>query len=212
MDAVLFDLDGTLLDSSEGVLDSFYSVVDKLELPHIPQKEVKKKIGSPVQNWFKEFFRLDNNEAQYATDLFREDTLINGAKKATVYSGVYDLFKILKKKQMKIAVATNKREDCAKALLDNFGLANYCDIIHGTDNKGKLKKVDIIEWCIKDLKIERENIVLVGDTIYDAQGAYSAGISFIGVTYGVGFKCKAEKERFPSIGMIDEILDIMELL
>ena len=58
----------------------------------------------------------------------------------------------------------------------------------------------------------RERIVLVGDTIHDAEGAYNAGINFIGVTYGIGFKCKAEREKFPSIGMVDEIIDIMKLL
>lgn len=212
MDAVLFDLDGTLLDSSEGVLDSFYSVVDKLELPYIPRGKVKKRIGSPVQNWFKEFFQFDDNKAQYAADLFREDTLINGSKKAMVYPGVYDLLALLKKRNIKIAVATNKREDCANALLNNFKIAEYCDIIHGADNIGKLKKNDIIELCIRDLEVKSERVVLVGDTVHDAQGAYSAGISFIGVTYGIGFKCKAEREQFPSIGMVDEIIDVIKLL
>ena len=212
MNAVLFDLDGTLLDSSEGVLDSFYSVVDKLKLPYIPRTEVKKKIGSPVQSWFKDFFQFDDNKAQYAADLFREDTLVNGSKKATVYSGVYDLLKILKKRKIKVAVATNKREDCAMALLNNFEIAEYCDIVHGADARGKLKKSDIVELCIRDLGIERERVVLVGDTVHDAEGAYSAGINFIGVTYGIGFKCKAEREKFPSIGMVDEIIDIMNLL
>lgn len=212
MDAVLFDLDGTLLDTSEGVLDSFYRVLDELNLPYIPREEVEKRIGSPVQDWFKDFFQFDDIKAQYAADLFREDTLLHGTTKAIVFPGVLDVLKELKRRKIKIAVATNKREDCAIALLRNFHLSTYFDIIHGADAQGKLKKVDVVKMCIEELETDRKKVVLVGDTIHDAQGAQCAGVGFIGVTYGIGFKNSAEVNMFPSIGIVDNIIDITSLL
>lgn len=212
MEAVLFDLDGTLMDTSEGVLESFYYVIDRLNYPVIPPNEVKFMIGTPVQEWFKKFYGTDNEMAQYATELFREHNFKYSTTKATVYTGVYELLEELVNRNIKIGVATYKREDCARLLLRNFGVLKYCDSFHGADNFNKLSKMDIINICLDELVVNRENIVFVGDTVLDAQGAFNAGIQFIGVTYGLGFKYLEEIEKYPHIGFVENIADIIKFL
>ncbi len=212
MEAVLFDLDGTLMDTSEGVLESFFYVIDRLNYPVVPQNEVKSMIGTPVQEWFKKFYGVDNEIAQYATELFREHNLKYSSTKATVYSGVYELLEELLNRNIKIGVATYKREDCAFLLLQNFGILKYCSSFHGADNYNKLSKMDIINICLDELVVNRENVVIVGDTAFDAQGAFNAGIQFIGVTYGLGFKNLEEIEKYPHIGFVDNIADVIKFL
>lgn len=212
MEAVLFDLDGTLMDTSEGVLESFFYVIDRLNYPVVPHNEVKSMIGMPVQEWFKKFYGVDNEIAQYATELFREHNLKYSSTKATIYSGVYELLEELVNRNIKIAVATYKREDCALLLLQKFGILKYCDSFHGADNNNKLSKMDIINICLDELVVNRKNIVFVGDTVFDAQGAFNAGIQFVGVTYGLGFKKLEEIERYPHIGFVDNIEDVIDFL
>lgn len=209
MEAVLFDLDGTLLDTSKGILDSFFYVIEKLGYPQVSQYEVKAMIGTPVQKWFEKLYGVSSDEAQYAAELLREHNLKYSKTNTIVYPGVYEVFEELVKKDIKIAVATYKREDCALSLLQYFGMSKYCNSIRGADNCNKLKKVDIINMCLEEMTVNRENTIFVGDTSLDAQSAFDAGIQFIGVTYGIGFNSSEEIKKYPHLGVVDNIKDII---
>lgn len=212
MEAVLFDLDGTLLDTSKGVIESFFFVTQKLGYPDVSIYDVKEMIGSPVQKWFIKFFGVSSELAQEAANLFREYYLIYATTKADLYPGVLELLDILSKKRISIAVATYKREDCAIAMLNHFGIAKYCSSIHGADNFDRLTKSDIIDICLNELNIERKKVVYVGDTMHDALGAQNAGINFIGVTYGMGFKQLERKNKYPCLGVVDNIIEVAKLI
>lgn len=212
MEAVLFDLDGTLMDTSEGVIDSFIYVTKKMGYPDVPVEDVRRMIGTPVQKWFIDFFHIDRIAAQKSTDLFREYYLQHATTKANVYPGVYDLLDNLSYRKIKIAVATNKREDCALAMLENFGIARYCTSIHGADRYNKLKKFDIIDICLNEMDVDRQQVVLVGDTEHDALGAQQAGIRFIGVTYGLGFKNSKDVGGYACLAIVDSIMEVADLV
>lgn len=212
IEAVLFDLDGTLLDTSKGVIESFFFVTKKLGYPDVPIYDIKEMIGSPVQKWFIKFFGVSPKLAQEATNLFREYYLVHATTKADIYPNVLELLEILSERKISVAVATYKREDCAIAMLNHFGIAKYCSSIHGADNFDKLKKLEIINICLNELNVERKKVVYVGDTIHDALGAQNAGINFIGVTYGIGFKQHERKNKYQSLGMVDNVIEIAKLI
>ena len=118
----------------------------------------------------------------------------------------------LKKNGIKIGVATYKREDYAIDILKYFGIAEYCNVIHGADNDNKLTKADIVEMCINEMNEEKMGVLLIGDTEHDAKGAQNSGIGFIGVTWGFGYKSLSHKIGFPCISIVENAEEILRYL
>lgn len=209
---VIFDLDGTLLDTTEGVLESVKYSAKELGYPELSDKELRTFIGPPVQLSFKKYYGCDDKRAQMAADLFRKHYKDASLFKAKPYDGIYELCEALKSQNIRMAVATYKREDYALALLCHFGFDRYCVSMHGADNNNILKKEDIVELCRKELGSVKDECVLVGDTEHDAAGASKAGIPFLAVTYGFGFKTERDVQSFPHIGVADSPVEIADFL
>ena len=210
--AVLFDLDGTLLDTSEGIMDSVRYTIARLGHEPLPVDTILKFVGPPIQNSLMTYVGLTLEEAQKGANIFRDYYKNNALFKASLYSGIKELLVELKNKGVKIGVATYKREDYAIDLLRYFGIANYCDVMHGADNENILTKADIVEMCISELKEDKSDVLLVGDTVHDAKGAQDSGIGFIAVTWGFGYKSLNSKIEFPYVAIVDNSLDIINYL
>ena len=185
--AVLLDLDGTLLDTSEGIISSVKYTIDAMGFEPLDNRLYEQFIGPPIQNSFQRIYHLDDSTRDQAASVFREHYSTVDLCKAKLYHGVLETLSELKIKGFKCAVATYKRFDYAKTLLDAFEISRYCDSIQGSDFEGKLTKADIIELCIKELRETKSAILMVGDSENDALGAKNAGVSFLPVTYGFGF-------------------------
>lgn len=185
--AVLFDLDGTLLDTSEGILSSVKYTLDVMEFEPIEEDYFETFIGPPIQHTLQKIYHLDDATRDKAAAVFREHYSTVDLCKAKMYDGVLETLTELKKNGIKIAVATYKREDYTKKLLDEFGISQYCDWIQGSDFAGKLTKTDIIELCLQNLNVEKRKVLMVGDTEHDLVGAQNAGVDFLAVTFGFGF-------------------------
>lgn len=124
-------------------------------------------------------------------DTFRESYAVRHLLEAVPYPGIYDLLSTLGARGVKPAIATYKREDYALRLLKHYHFDDYTDIIFGGDNEGILKKRDIILKCIESAGVkELKEVVMVGDTLHDSEGAREIGVDFIGVSYGFGFHGK----------------------
>lgn len=212
MKAVLFDLDGTLLDTSMGVIESAIFSAKELGYDELPRSIMMNFIGPPIQKSFIKYYRCTMDVAQKAANIFRSYYIDKATNNATVYPGVYEVMEELIRRKIKIAIASYKREDCAIKVLKNFKLDKFCSVIHGADNLNKLMKEDIINICLKELFADRKDVVFVGDTKHDAIGAFNAGISFIGVTYGMGFRTKSEVDEYVNIGSVDRIIDILNYI
>ena len=128
------------------------------------------------------------------------------------YEGIYELCEKLKNNDIRMAVATYKREDYALTLLRHFGFDRYCDPMHGADNNNKLTKQDIIKMCQKEMGADIHNSVLIGDTNNDAIGAEKANTPFIAVTYGFGLHSQEEIDRYPHIGVANSPLEIGDII
>ena len=185
---VVFDLDGTLLDTSEGIISAVNHTIKRNGLKELGEKELKSFIGPPIQNSFRKAYEMNDKEVQKLAEQFRERYKNQDLLKAKPYEGIYFLMDDLVDNGYKIAVATYKREDYALDILRHFGFDKYAIAMHGADNLNDLKKKDIIRMCIKEIGISRYNTVYIGDTKSDMDAAFEAGTEFIGVNYGFGFK------------------------
>lgn len=209
---IIFDLDGTLLDTSAGALKSIDFTIDILGLAPLSNEVKKSFIGPPIYDSLKNTYGMDDILAAKATAIFRDVYKNNFLYEAEIYKGMESVLSSLKNRGYKLAVATYKREDYAVMLIERFNLRRYFDCVKGADNEGILKKQDIVEMCMAYCGAEKERSVLIGDTHHDAEAAQNIGIDFIGVTYGFGFKDYKDVNRYKNKGSADKSLDILMIL
>jgi len=209
---VLFDLDGTLLDTTDGVLESAVHAAMSLGCEPLPRETMLRFVGPPIQESFMRYYGMDESGAQEAANRFRDYYKENALFKARPYPGLVETLKVLSGNGIAIGVATYKREDYAIQVLRHFGIAPYCRSMHGADNFNRLTKADIVEMCIGELGVDTNEVVLVGDTEHDAVGAANAGVDFIGVTFGFGFRTESDVGKYPNIGCVGSLEQIVELI
>lgn len=193
-DLVIFDVDGTLLDTREGIVSSVKYAARERGLPEMESGEIERIfIGPPIGRGFGNAYGLEGEELKSAVAAFRFRYTQHDLLRARPYDGIFGVCRFLKDSGVKIAVATYKTHDYAVTLLRHFGFGEYTDNIHGADPSGKLTKADIIEQCIAESGCgDRSKVLMVGDGINDAEGAKNARIDFLGVTYGYGFSSSEE--------------------
>lgn len=210
---VVFDVDGTLLDTSEGVKESVKYTIRKHGLKELDDVMLSTFIGPPIQDSFARVYGLSGDILQELATTFRNRYKDVDLLKAIPYDGIYDLMQKLLKADIKIAIATYKRQDYASAIMEHFGFDKYTDIIYGADHENKLKKRDIIEMALKDSGVtDYKEAVMVGDSDNDAIGAESIGVEFIGVTYGFGFKNANDVNKFKNIGVANTCQEVASLI
>ena len=184
---VVWDVDGTLLNTSDGIIASAKYAIDRFGL-EIPGDDVMKTyIGPPIQDSFARTLPVDEQMAKDMADVFRERYKSEDLFKAYPYDGVISLLRELQANGIKQAVATYKRQDYAKSIVEHFGMSCYMDAVCGSDFAGNLTKADIIGNAIAAVGIyDRKRIVMIGDTVNDSLGAAKMGVDFVGVSYGFG--------------------------
>lgn len=184
--AILFDLDGTLLDTAEGILSSVCHTTEAMGYAPLTEDVIRTFIGPPIFHSLKRIYHLDDAEAARATEVYREYYKTHDLFKARPYDGILTLLGRLRDQGFLIGVATLKREDYALTILEHFGITPCCDAICGSDYASKMTKADVVRRCLKKLGCSAEEAVLIGDTSSDGNGAREAGVDLIAVTYGFG--------------------------
>ena len=207
---IVFDLDGTLLDTSEGIMMATDRVTELYDLRPLALDEKKSFIGPPIQDSFERQYGLTKERAWEIATRWREVYKDEYLLYARPYDGIYELLEFCHKAGIKTGVATNKREDYTRTLLEHFKFTPLFDCIAGTDMEGKLKKADLIHVCMERTGVTGfRNCLMIGDTLNDKDAAEKAGVDFLGVTYGFGFN-DASTEETPLAHSCGEIIDFLQ--
>ena len=190
-DVVLFDLDGTLSQSHEGVKDSIIYALNKLGKP-IPEEieDTSRYIGPPLMDTLENMCKLSRKEAIKAADIYKEIYSAENKYKNKCYDGMIEVLELLKKEGVPVGVATTKYEPFAEEVLKVIGVYEYFDAVGGTTADGRIKeKAQVIPIAVDRMgKKMSDKIVLIGDSKFDTEGANELNIDFIGVLYGYGKK------------------------
>lgn len=183
--AVLFDLDGTLTDSGEGIINCATLALEHFGLPVPSREEMRVFVGPPLHETFVKF-GVPEDKAEDAVAVFRSRYVPIGIFENRPYDGIRDLLQNLQEKGHKLYIATSKPEPMAIRVLEHFDLAKYFTIICGaTLSSDRVTKEDVIAYLLKKSG-EKDNMIMVGDTRFDVIGAKHHGIPCIGVGWGYG--------------------------
>ena len=184
----IFDLDGTLVDTSRGIVNCYQHIIREFGLIELSDNEIKKFIGQNLLKSIMVNFNVGEGIAQKAALSYRTRYKQKGITEISLYDQLEESLKLIKDHGCKLAIATLKKEEFAIQLFENIGLIQYFDTIRGMSDGDSLTKSNIIDLCINDVGIrDRREAVMVGDSIGDFLGAKESGIDFIAVTYGYGF-------------------------
>ena len=183
--AVLFDLDGTLTDSGEGIINCAVFAMERLGIPVPPREELGVFVGPPLWDTFRQF-GVPSDRVDEAVEIFRSRYVPIGKFENTPYSGIRETLEALRAQGRKLYVATSKPEVTAREILEHFDLSRYfAEICGATVDKTRTSKEDVIAYLLS-LDACRENSVMVGDTAFDVIGAAAHGIPTIGAAWGYG--------------------------
>ncbi len=182
-DAVIFDLDGTLTDSQPGIFACAKYALDKMGLPIPPDSTLRRFLGPPLAESYINYCGMTEEQAAYATDLYRERYIPIGWKENKVYPHIRALLKSLKDRGVYLAVATGKPQHTSVDILRYFDLLPYFDAVAGpAPEELHADKGDLIRRVLP----EGKRAVMVGDTAGDIKGAKDVGIASVAALYGYG--------------------------
>ena len=216
---LLFDLDGTITKSEEGIFNCMRYAMDWAGVPY-PEPEVFRTfIGPSLYDSFANTLHMDDAQAKAMVAKYRERYNSVGLFEAEVYDGVADTLNKLRKNGCVLAVATRKPTEPTLRILDKFGVGKYFDVVVGSnpDGTGSDKRYIISQVLAKlrsehgltDNDIENGRVAMIGDRLYDIEGGKACGLQTIGVLYGYG-----SREEFEAAGadhIVEKPGEILEL-
>ncbi len=207
MKNILFDLDGTLTDPFIGICSSVKYSLNKVGIEVESLEVLKPFIGPPLLNSFKEFYGMNDEEANKAIERFREYFSKTGIFENELYEGMDTCLETLKNNGFNLYICTSKPEVFAKEIVKHFHIDKYFDGIYGStlENTRTLKS-EVIQYCLDEANIDASACIMVGDRKHDVIGAHAHHIPCVGVLYGYG-----SQEEFEACDCDYIVLDREEL-
>jgi len=188
---ILFDLDGTLTDSAEGITKSMQAALLAIGIDEPDLNELKKFIGPPLRGSMVKFYNSTPEEVQKALEVYRERYTRVGWAENKAYPGMVELCRDLQVAGFRTGMCTAKPEFFAVPIAEKFGFKPYLETITGATLDGSMDdKAQVVELSLKKWNILTEEdkavTVLVGDKSMDVLAAHANGIKCVGVGYGFG--------------------------
>ena len=202
--AVLFDLDGTLVDSSEGILNATKEALSILGVSPPSDEEIKTCIGPPIGETLQSIIGWNESQKKDFYDFFRPIYRDKYIFQCELYPGILQLLEKLKARGILVGIATNKRKDSTESLLQHLGISTFFNIVIAQDQEIIRNKADLIIDALKALHVNGKETIMIGDSIGDLSAAKESGVNFIGVRYGFGFKETVEN-CFELVNSVDEL-------
>lgn len=183
--AILFDLDGTLTDSGEGIINCATLALEHFGLPVPSREEMRVFVGPPLHDTFIQF-GVPAEKADEAVAIYRSRYIPIGKFENTPYPGIREMLAALQAAGHKLYVATSKPETTAVEILEHFDLVKYFTQICGASlDRSRNTKEAVIGYLLEQ-NGKVDNMIMVGDTAFDVLGAKQYGIPTIGVSWGYG--------------------------
>ncbi len=208
---ILFDFDGTLTDSSEGIFKSLTYAFESYGHGTPSDDLLKKFIGPPLYYSFTEYCGFDDKHAWEMTDKYRERYRVKGYLESCLYNGVADLLKELKEQGYVLATASSKPLHFIDQICENLDVKKYFDFLGGTefDNTSE-SKATVIENAMKNIGASLEDTLMVGDTKFDIEGAHQVGIPCCAVLYGFG--TMEDFKEYNAEYIVEKASEILEIV
>ena len=183
---LLFDLDGTVTDSSEGIINSIIYALEKMDVTITDKSVLKKFVGPPLMDSYKKYFGFTKKEAETGLKLFREYFSEKGIFENRLFSGMDKLLGDLYEYGYQLVLATSKPDVFAHKILEHFNIKQYFSYVSACPmDEANTTKLDVIKSALEMTDIKnKEEILMIGDTTFDVTGAKICGIDSLGVLYG----------------------------
>ena len=209
---ILFDLDGTLTDSSEGITKSVQYALDKMGIHEPDLKPLERFIGPPLYDEFRRSYDFDDAEAKQAIDFYRERFGVVGWKENLLYDGIPELLKALTEAGKTLSTASSKPAFFVDKIVKYFNIEQFFTVVSGATLDGSIgTKTQVVQQALERLNVQdRSQAVLIGDRLHDAEGARACGIDCIGVTFGFG--SREELESAGANHVVDRVDELLPLL
>ena len=208
---ILFDMDGTLINSKPGIYHSLQYVLTKMSLPIQAESIVDAIIGPPIEEGLKNYLNLTDREAGLAVQIFREYYADRGIYDAELYPGLEDCLSGLNDMGKRLYVATSKNERFLNPVLEYFDIAVYFTDTIGSWGNGTPTKAELITALMDRNQLHpSDGVVMVGDTHFDLTGARSNEIDSVAVGYGFGDKDRLMSHK-PTF-FAEDVADLYEIL
>ncbi len=188
------DFDGTIANSEPGVKKCLYEGFDAIGLERPSDERVHEMIGPPFTLSMKMFYDLEGEVVQKMISAYRGKYDKDGYNDLKFYDGIEEMLSILKNNGCIVALATSKPKKFSRKIIEEFGYSRFFDYVGGAECDGKNEsKKDVIVDCIKNLNVSNLNeVVMIGDRLYDIDGAKEMGLKSIGVLWGFGSREELE--------------------
>jgi phosphoglycolate phosphatase len=189
LDAIYFDLDGTLTDPKIGITRSIQYALDKLGHPAIPSEdELTWCIGPPLRASFTKLIGHEDS-SDLALQLYRERFADIGIFENSLFAGIPDLLSAVARPGRRLFVATSKPVVFAERIIDHFGLRHHFERVFGSELDGtRSDKSHLLKYALEETSVDPSRAIMVGDRSHDIIGARNNGMNAIGVLYGYGSK------------------------
>lgn len=209
----IFDLDGTLIDTSAGIFDSVHRAMDTMGYETPEMAHLKNFIGPPLDDAFGDICGVPQDRLKEAAKLYKENYAKYGINMGDHYEGMLELVKTLDAKGIKVAVATLKGERFILELLGKFGFGPYLATARGSKPEiGVDDKTVIMKECLADTGIDPKDCFMVGDSYYDGKAARDLDMDFVAVMYGYGFKSTEDLKDLKPKLVAEKPLDMLKII
>lgn len=208
IETILFDLDGTLIDTNELIISSFQHTIKKYADREYTEDEVQEFIGPPLRD---SLMKIRPDQIDEMMDTYRTHNLENHDRLVTAFDGVLETVKTLHEKGVKMAIVTTKLRDTADKGLALTGLDQYFDVVIGLDDVDNAKPhPEPLVEAMDRLKADPMTTLMVGDNSHDIEAAHNAGVLAAGVAWSA--KGRAFLETFEPHYILENISDLFEII
>jgi len=209
--SIIFDMDGTLADTSPGILASYKHLASTINKKIPSDDELKKILGGPLPSNISNLFNINPDDLNRCISIYRNYYKHHGAAMSIPYNHLKETLETLRDKQITLSIATMKAETFAKELIKKWNINDYFSIVIGADSNDLMTKKEMINKILHLTNISPCETIMIGDTLYDYKSAHECRVNFIAATYG--FQLTNDycvNNKIPCINNINELTRIIQ--